>query len=493
MRRLLLALAALPLLAPPAGAQGVLGRIRAAAEREAGRAAERAAERAVHDAMAWARDALTCTLGDAGCAQRAEAAGRPVVFTDPEGTPLPEAEQPYAPAAEAAFPAGFALDGEWAREASTNDPNDGMRARVSGAEAVLTHVPPTAGPGWDAGDVLWREIDRATGTVRVRGSDGRYYAGRLTGDAGGRLQLDVFHNGAGSDQTWVIAPRLVRFPPPGARIAPVDARFALHALEVVKPQEAAGDEPYVQVVPLRGLIGEADLRQPRPPAPARLGRGDDYGTGGEVLDVDPRAGVVRFEGVRPFEVVGALVLVAEEDLTERADREAALRAVGDAVRLRFRRALSPARLPYDLGDHSPANVARVARDVLDRLRAELGGPEALALALRVWEEHVDGGPLGDVAGADDDLFSFNLLVAVHAPGYAAVDPGAYREGVFHVFDAPGGPLELYSTELTAGGVSGVLRLTGQAFQSLSTLFQSGLTSGYAQRAELVVVDGARGE
>lgn len=98
--------------------------------------------------------------------------------------------------------AGVDLNGGWTRVESTNDPNDGMRLRVEGDQAVLTYVPPSAHSMWREGSAVWREI-QDDGALRVLGSNGQFYPGQLTPDGPGQLTLAVDHSGDGNDQTWV--------------------------------------------------------------------------------------------------------------------------------------------------------------------------------------------------------------------------------------------------------------------------------------------------
>ena len=97
---------------------------------------------------------------------------------------------------------GVDLDGEWVRYESNNDPNDGTRIVVDGAQAVITHVPASANRSLREGDVLWRGLS-ADGSVRVRGSDGNFYPAQLEAPGPARLSLRVQHGGAGNAQTWV--------------------------------------------------------------------------------------------------------------------------------------------------------------------------------------------------------------------------------------------------------------------------------------------------
>lgn len=97
--------------------------------------------------------------------------------------------------------AGQSLRGDWVRVDSNNDPADQMRVTVNGS-AVLTFLPPTpTATAWKVGDVLWQSI-QADGTLQVRGSDGRYYAARLTFNGPDEIHLDIAPRTPGFDQTW---------------------------------------------------------------------------------------------------------------------------------------------------------------------------------------------------------------------------------------------------------------------------------------------------
>lgn len=97
------------------------------------------------------------------------------------------------------------LDGSWVRPESNNDPNDGMLIDVVGNRAVLTSVPETSSGAWEAGEVLWRNIE-SDGTLQVLGSDNQYYDARMTFEGADRLHVDIAANGAGNDQTWERVP-----------------------------------------------------------------------------------------------------------------------------------------------------------------------------------------------------------------------------------------------------------------------------------------------
>lgn len=115
-----------------------------------------------------------------------------------------EAIEPGPPPAEEQ-PAELDLSdvqGEWIRQASNNNPNDGMRIEVSGDQAVLTFVPESAGVDWQEGEILWREIS-PDGKLEVLGSDNHHYPAAMTLRGTSSIDIDVHHNGAGNDQTWV--------------------------------------------------------------------------------------------------------------------------------------------------------------------------------------------------------------------------------------------------------------------------------------------------
>jgi len=99
---------------------------------------------------------------------------------------------------------GQDLTGDWVRTESNNDPNNGMRITVGSDGATLSVVPSTSSSFWSVGQVLWRNLT-SDGTLEVRGSDGRYYAARLTLRGTDQVGLDIQHNGPGNDQTWVRA------------------------------------------------------------------------------------------------------------------------------------------------------------------------------------------------------------------------------------------------------------------------------------------------
>ncbi|MEM1055590.1 MAG: hypothetical protein AAGI52_08680 [Bacteroidota bacterium] len=418
-------------------AQSILRRAQQAAERTAERETERAAERAAQRIIAqfadWAEGAVVCALGDEACAQGAESEGRPVVFTDGDGEPLPEREQPYAPDASG-LPAGFDLDGTaWVRAESSYNPNDGMRIRVEETRALLTEVPRTASSAvWQDGVAIWRDLTPA-GDLRVLGSDGSYYAARLTAPTEERLVLDIFHNGAGSDQTWQ---RVSTVAPPGtpwATPAPTETsppparetREAVLRFETVQfgsVDELGGDEYVYQVVPLRGVIGEGDLRQPRPLPITRLAAGSNYVEDEDTLTLLPSASIARYDDLQPFEVFGAVVLLVEVDNTPESLRERGLDAAARRIGMSFREALSPVAFEYDLSDHSEANVRRVRDAIVERLRAFMGMERSTGYTdavHRSWENGIRAAALRD----DDDLVVTSLQFGIRLPGRDTVtDP-----------------------------------------------------------------------
>lgn len=100
--------------------------------------------------------------------------------------------------------AGFRLDGEWVRRESNNNPNDGMRITVSGGQAVLTYVPPTASDNWHNGEIIWLNIDN-NGALQVLGSDDDYYDAEIVFETADIVHIDIDANGRGNDQSWVRA------------------------------------------------------------------------------------------------------------------------------------------------------------------------------------------------------------------------------------------------------------------------------------------------
>lgn len=119
-RPLLLVLFAALFATQPAEAQ-IFDRLKEGAKRGAERAAEREAARradaAVTGAFEAADDAVRCAVGDDVCVRQAEAEGKPVVYVDRNGEPLPADQQPAGNAASS--PAGSAGDpapgeGVWA-------------------------------------------------------------------------------------------------------------------------------------------------------------------------------------------------------------------------------------------------------------------------------------------------------------------------------------------------------------------------------------------
>lgn len=97
--------------------------------------------------------------------------------------------------------AGTSLEGDWVRRDSNYDPNDGMRISVARGQATVTFTPPSGHRAFKIGQVLWKGI-ADDGSLQVRGSDGRYYAGNLSIDGPDRLHIDVQHTGRGHDQSW---------------------------------------------------------------------------------------------------------------------------------------------------------------------------------------------------------------------------------------------------------------------------------------------------
>ena len=96
---------------------------------------------------------------------------------------------------------GVDLTGEWVRTDSNNPSNNGMRISIEGGRAVITFVPDSAGPDWNVGDVVWRDV-QPDGAFRIQGSDDQYYPAFLSFDETGALGVAVQHRGAGNVQIW---------------------------------------------------------------------------------------------------------------------------------------------------------------------------------------------------------------------------------------------------------------------------------------------------
>lgn len=96
---------------------------------------------------------------------------------------------------------GVDLTGEWVRTDGNNPSNNGMRISIEGGRAVITFVPDSAGPDWDIGDVIWRDV-QPDGAFRIQGSDDQYYPAFLSFDEAGALGVAVQHRGAGNVQIW---------------------------------------------------------------------------------------------------------------------------------------------------------------------------------------------------------------------------------------------------------------------------------------------------
>lgn len=94
------------------------------------------------------------------------------------------------------------LQGAWVRRDSNNPRNDGMRIDLEGAEATLTFLPPAGSRRHQVGQIQWQDVT-GPGTMRVRGSDRRYYDAQLTMEGPDRVHIDIDSNGPGNDQTWV--------------------------------------------------------------------------------------------------------------------------------------------------------------------------------------------------------------------------------------------------------------------------------------------------
>lgn len=94
-----------------------------------------------------------------------------------------------------------ALGGEWIRVASNNNPNDQMRIRISGSQASLLRVPASVHTAFRVGQQLWMGIS-VSGSVQVRGSDGRYYPGTLRLSGVDELTLVIDQSAPGDDQVW---------------------------------------------------------------------------------------------------------------------------------------------------------------------------------------------------------------------------------------------------------------------------------------------------
>lgn len=112
---------------------------------------------------------------------------------------------------------GRSIAGDWVRAESSYNPLDGMRISVEGTGARVTLVPEPSRV-FRAGQALWQSIG-LDGSVRVRGSDGNYYSGKLSFDDK-YLHLDIDNSGIGTDQRWKRAgPSIngvwVRISPPG--------------------------------------------------------------------------------------------------------------------------------------------------------------------------------------------------------------------------------------------------------------------------------------
>lgn len=104
-------------------------------------------------------------------------------------------------AADAQAVNGQPIAGDWVRSDSNYDPNDLMRIRIAGTDAVLTAVPASALRAFQVGQVLWRGI-QSGGSVQIRGSDGQYYAATLSLKGTNEIRVDIQHTAPGDDQTW---------------------------------------------------------------------------------------------------------------------------------------------------------------------------------------------------------------------------------------------------------------------------------------------------
>lgn len=103
--------------------------------------------------------------------------------------------------AEAQSVNGQSIAGDWVRADSNYDPNDLMRIRIAGTDAVLTSVPASALRAFRVGQVLWQGI-QSGGAVQIRGSDGQYYAATLSLKGANEIRVDIHRTAPGDDQTW---------------------------------------------------------------------------------------------------------------------------------------------------------------------------------------------------------------------------------------------------------------------------------------------------
>ena len=402
---------------PAPSAQGILGRIRDAAQRGAEdateRAAERAAQRAIQGLFDWTENAVACASGDDPCAQQAEAEGRPVVFTDSNGDPLPESDQPYA-AIDDELPEGFRIEGTWIRAESNYSPYDGMRVRTDGAEAVLTAMPSGgASSAWSVGSVLWKSLT-SQGDVQVMGNNGRYYAGRITAEGEDVLQLDVLYNGAGNDQQWRRS----------TDASSQSVALVFESLTILDQTEVGGDEPYMLLFQFRGRPSEplsVNLIPSIGPdavfansrldggQTVRLGTGSDWAEKDDVFDLndDPFRRVLG--PLQPYTYFGALAVVVEND----GDRE----GLGDfarAIEGEMRRRLSRvATTRVNVDTSSPAQQRTDVAQITGALRRAFTGIETFA------EERF--GELVDPVGDSDDFIDALSFYSLHMPALSAED------------------------------------------------------------------------
>jgi len=218
------------------------------------------------------------------------------------------------------------LVGDWIRVESTYDPNDQMRILLAGSEAKLTRVPARVHAAFRVGLTLWADIG-ADGSVRVRGSDGNYYQGRLRLEGTDLLHVNVAMSTAGSVQVWRRAGPTIDGV--WVRIAPGDPGWDGMQIQVVDDQATikflAGAAPRqfrVGTFLWRGIRGDGAVDV--------LGSDRRYHIATLKLETEDRLRLTR-EGVPGGElwVRPALVTVAR---TEAADSTATSSAcVGSAV------------------------------------------------------------------------------------------------------------------------------------------------------------------
>lgn len=188
--------------------------------------------------------------------------------------------------------------------------------------------------------------------------------------------------------------------------------------------ETGGDEPWVMVIRLQGRLGD-------PVNPGTLlfldDRGwgkvgpDNWGVKGASRSLTARWAKQLFDGVRPYEFAGAMLVVLEADGMPNAERQAMFTTIGESVQAAWSQAL---RLRVDLDyrnttpTHAKAVVTRLA-EVMAPVEANLRRAVADGTKAYLTRVMQRAGTPGFVPFVPDQVMDAKLVMTLNPAGLPA--------------------------------------------------------------------------